>query len=170
MSIATPNKSQTDRLLIDRGSIGTSAGNLLLEKKISTAETRSRQTKTAVHKKTNSRQKHTVPISPHTPSRGLLTGSPTHEHTSQMNKRNLCETFCEDVSELIGSFNFDDGDAVGRFGDVLAEPMILDGVVLRSWRHSSRFKVGQGEGTDVVLMNPGVEVGGHLWWEANGLS
>jgi hypothetical protein len=65
-----------------------------------------------------------------------------------MNKRNLRETFGEDISKLVGSFDFDDGDAVGRLGDVLAEPMILD---------------------SVVLVNPGVKICRYFRWEADGV-
>ena len=32
------------------------------------------------------------------------------------------QAFGEDISKLVGSFDFDDGDAVGRLGDVLTEP------------------------------------------------
>jgi hypothetical protein len=77
-----------------------------------------------------------------------------------MNKRNLRETFGEDISKLVGSFDFDDEDAVGRLGDVLAEPMILDSVVLRSRCHS---------GADVVLVNPGVKICRYFRWEADGV-
>ena len=68
-----------------------------------------------------------------------------------MGKGLVWQTFCEQITQLVGGGNFNELDLAGN--DMLTKPMVLDGVVFGAWSHTTRFKASKGESTDVILMN-----------------
>ena len=66
-------------------------------------------------------------ISHRTPSRDLR-GLPTHEHGSQMRKGWKRQAFSKEITQLVVGVDFDKLDMTRS--DMLAKPMIFDGIML----------------------------------------
>ena len=68
-----------------------------------------------------------------------------------MGKGLVWQTFCEQITQLVFSGNFDELDFSRN--DLLTKPMILDGVVFGVWSHASRFESSESESADIIFMN-----------------
>ncbi len=61
----------------------------------------------------------------------------------------MCQSFGEEVTELVFSVNLDQNDLLGRVGYLFTEPMMFDCIVFGPRSHAAELQATKGQGTNV---------------------